>query len=194
MSEPTDNELEDEKRKKRGDGSSDSGSASASSTFTRASGEGIVARSTESEEEIAAAKRKKRGEGEGKGEAGAVTSGFTRASGEGRIERLSTEKQKGVWADHKHLDFNEVVAAVAEFFSEFPARASANLSVAWDSGTKGGFAIINMAIKFGQDVAMAVRERTRESAVQVRRRYGINIRVRRGGVTVTAPNPQAGLN
>ena len=134
--------------------------------------------------------RKKR-RGEGEGQAGSANSGFKRASGEG-IVTLSVEDKKRVWADFRHLDLNEVVAAVAEFFSEFPARASANLSVAWD---KGGYAIINMAIKFGQDVAMAVRERTRESAVQVRKRYGINIKFKnRGGMAVT-PGPQgAGLS
>lgn len=145
-----------------------------------------------SPEELAA-KRKKRTEGETGDGAGSAVSGFHRASGEG-VVKLSVEKQKAVWADFRHLDLNEVVAAVAEFFSEFPSRASANLTVAWDNGVKGGFAINNMIIKFGQDVAMAVRERTRESAVAVKRKYGINIKFRqRNGINVTAPVNQAGL-
>lgn len=143
------------------------------------------------DDEIEKKKKKSGGETES-GSASAAGSTYVRASGEG-IAKLSVEKTKAVWADFRHLDLNEVVAAVAEFFSEFPARASANLSVAWNS--VGGYAIVNMAIKFGQDVAMAVRERTRESAVQVRRRYGINIKFKqRGGVGVTMPNPGAGLN
>ena len=179
---------DDEERKKNGESDSESGAASASSSVIRASSDGVARVSeTESEEE---AKRKKRGEGEADGSASTGTT-FTRASGEG-IAKLSVEKQKQVWADFRHLDLNEVVIAVAEFFSEFPARASANISVAWN--TKG-YAIVNMAIKFGQDVAMAVRERTRESAVQVKKRYGINLKFRqRGGVGASvAANPGAGL-
>ena len=126
--------------------------------------------------------------GEGEGQAGSVVGGVTRASGEG-IVRLTVEQTKKVWADFRHLDLNEVVASVAEFFSEFPARASANCVVAWENVR--GIPIVNFAIKFGQDVAFAVRERTRESAVQVRKRYGINIKFKgRTGMAVAGPNPQ----
>lgn len=137
-------------------------------------------------------KRKKKKRGEGESDSGSASTGttFVRASGEG-IAKLSVEKQKIVWGDFRHLDLNEVVIAVAEFFNEFPSRASANLAVDWNSR---GYAIVNMAIKFGQDVAMAVRERTRESSVQIKRRYGINLKFRqRGGVNNAANPQQAGL-
>jgi hypothetical protein len=141
------------------------------------------------DDEIEAARRKKkRAEGETDTGSGSAATGFVRAGGDG-IARLSTAKTKEVWAAFRALDLNEVVAAVAEFFSEFPTRASANLSVAWE----GRFAVVNLAIKFGQDVAIAVRERTRESAVQVRKRYGIKINVRGNRMNVTSPNPHAGL-
>jgi hypothetical protein len=186
MADLTNDDENETERKKRTEGETGTGSASG---FVRASGDGMVRSSQVDADEIEA-KRKKRGEGDSESGSVSTGTGFVRASGEG-IVRLTVEQTKKVWADFRHLDLNEVVAAVAEFFSEFPARASANLSVVWG---KGSFAIINMAIKFGQDVATAVRERTRESAVQVRRRYGLNIKVRRNGVTVSIPNPQAGLS
>lgn len=179
---PNDDE-ETKRSKKEGEGDSESGSASTGTVFQRASGEGLIG--GEQQEQ-----RKKRGEGDSESGSASTGTTFVRASGEG-IAKLSVEKQKQVWTDFRKLDLGEAVAAIAEFFSEFPARASANISVAWN---KGGFAIVNMAIKFGQDVAMAVRERTRESAVQVRRRYGINLKFKnRGGVPTNIPNPQAGL-
>lgn len=143
------------------------------------------------EEELEAKRKKKRGEGEGSGEAGSAVAGYVRASGEG-IVSLTVDQKKRVWADFRHLDLNEVVSVVAEFFSEFPARASANCVVAWENVM--GIPIVNMVIKFGQDVAMAVRERTRESAVQVRRRYGVNLKFRKRGMAAAPPahNPQAG--
>lgn len=147
------------------------------------------------ENEAEEKRRKKRGEGDSESGSASTGTAFVRASSDGSVAKLSSEKTKAVWADFRHLDLNEVVAAVAEFFSEFPARASANLSVAWGNA-KGGYAIINMAIKFGQDVAMAVKERTRESAVQIRKRYGISLKFKqRGGVTANMTGPQgAGLN
>jgi hypothetical protein len=109
---------------------------------------------------------------------GTSAKGFTRPSGEG-ILKLTTDQQKTVWTDFRRLDFSQAVAAIAEFFNEYPARASANMSVAW--GNIKGVAIINMSIKFGQDVATAVRERTKESAVAVKRRYGISVQAARRG-------------
>lgn len=189
MSETTGDNEEDKKKKTEGE--SESGSSSSTSGFVRPASESTTPTLSLAVEEENQAQRKKSGEGDSESGSASTGTAYTRASGEG-IAKLSLEKQKVVWNDFRHLDLNEVVIAVAEFFSEFPARASANLSVAWNN--VGGYAIINMAIKFGQDVATAVRERTRESAVQVRRRYGINIKFKqRGGVGVTMPNPQAGL-
>ncbi len=136
------------------------------------------------QEQIEEIERKKKKRGEGDSESGSASTGvaFQRASGEG-IAKLSVEKQKVVWNDFRHLDLNEVVAAVAEFFSEFPTRASANCVVAWENVK--GIAIVNLAIKFGQDVAMAVRERTRESAVRIKNNYGIRLKfAKRAGTSV----------
>jgi hypothetical protein len=181
-------EIDDnEEKKNKSKGESDKGSSSGES-FSRASGEGLT-RATMSEDEAAAARKKSRTGGDTDSGAVSVGTTFTRASGEG-IAKLSVDKTKKVWADFRHLDLSEVVSAVAEFFSEFPARASANLTVKWN----GSYALVNMAIKFGQDVAMAVRERTRESAIQIRKRYGLNIKVRRNGVMVSVPNPNLGIN
>ena len=177
----------DDKKKTQTGGETDAGASTISGVQRPASD--MAARTTESDEETA---RKKRGEGDSESGSASTGTTFVRASGEGVIERLSVEKQKKVWADFRHLDLNEVVAAVAEFFSEFPARASANLTVAWN---KGGYAIINLAVKFGQDVAQAVRERTREGSVRIKQKYGISLKFKgRGGVGTTInPNPQAGM-
>ena len=73
---------------------------------------------------------------------------------------LPPQKLKEVMADWRHLDFAAVVEAVAQFFSEMPMRASANLSVAWKQ-TKS-FAIVNWIDKFGNKAAnelKAVREK-----------------------------------
>lgn len=147
---------------------------------------------TDNNDEEELKRKKKRGEGESDGGTSSGTT-FYRADAQGRITNvnLSVERRKQVWGDFRKLDLNESVVAIAEFFSEFPARASANLHVDWNSR---GYAIVNMAIKFGQDVAMAVRERTRESSVQIRRRYGINIKMRqRGGVPSNVANPGANV-
>ena len=82
-----------------------------------------AARASHQNDETEESKRKKRGEGEGESGAAGTATTYVRASGEG-IVRLSVEQTKKVWADFRHLDLNEVVGAVAEFFSEFPARAS----------------------------------------------------------------------
>jgi len=92
----------------------------------------------------------------GRGKAGA-------ASG---VAKISPQKLKEVMADWRHLDVTAVVEAVAEFFSELPMRASANLSVTWEK-TKSNvksFAIVNWMIEFGENTVRELartRERTR---------------------------------
>ena len=109
------------------------------------------------EAEDGRSKKTDTGEGDqdsfGRGKAGAGA-GFA---------KLPPQKLKEVMADWRHLDVTAVMEAVAEFFSDLPMRASANLSVQWErtrSNAKS-FAIVNWIIEAGH---AAVREmaRTRE--------------------------------
>jgi hypothetical protein len=100
-------------------------------------------------------RRKKKDEGEGdadswgRGKAGAGAMA-------GRVTRhLPPPKLKEVMADWRHLDMGALVEAVAEFFSELPMRASANLSVAWKQTKSNAksFALVNWVIAFGDKAA-----------------------------------------
>lgn len=104
-------------------------------------------------EETARRKKKDEGEGDsdswGRGKAGA-------GAGVGRVTRhLPPLKLKEVVADWRHLDMQALVEAVAEFFSELPMRASANLSVAWKQTKSNAksFALVNWVISFGEKAA-----------------------------------------
>jgi hypothetical protein len=117
----------------------------------------------ESEEEIAARKKKKGDSGEGdsdsfgRGKAGA---------GAGGGIKISVQKLKQVVAEWRQLDMNEIMEAVAEFFSVV-LRASAHCVVGWES-VKGvnakSFALINWAIKSGKDAALWTRDAARGAA------------------------------
>jgi len=115
----------------------------------------------EAEEEESKRKKSDSGEGDadsfGRGKAGA---------GAAASVKISTQKLKGIMADWRHLDLNEVLEAVAEFFSEMPMRASANLSVTWEKTKSNAksFAIVNWVIEFGEGMVRELartRERTR---------------------------------
>ena len=141
-------------------------------------------------------KKRKDGETEGKGSAGkgrvggTGTAGGAGAEGSGGIRfSIDATTSKQIWAEWKHLNMAEAIMAVAEFFSELPARASANMVVVFDGATKAGFAIVSQTIRFGQDMVVAMRTRSREATAVIRRKYGINIKTKKAGVTVIAPNP-----
>lgn len=108
-------------------------------------------------EEEAARRKKKKDEGEGdsdswgRGKAGAVSG----------VRHLPPQKLKEVMADWRHLDIATVLQAVADFFSELPMRASANLSVLFDKSK--GFALVNWIISFGEKAAHNL-DMTREKA------------------------------
>jgi hypothetical protein len=131
-------------------------------------------------DENEAKKRKTRKEGETEGAA---------SGNRGIVFSVDATKLKDIMANWRRLDMGEAVAAVAEFFGEGAARASANMIVKFDSATKAGFAIMTKFISFGQDMAGAMRTRSREATAQIRRKYGINIKVKKQGVTIVAPNP-----
>jgi hypothetical protein len=98
--------------------------------------------------EDAARRRKKEDEGEGdsdsfgRGKAGA-------GAGMSKVKRLSPAALKTVMENWRHLDVEAVMQAVAEFFSDLPLRASANLTVAWEKT----FAVVNQVIAIGQIAA-----------------------------------------
>ncbi len=112
-------------------------------------------------EEAAALRAKKKGDS-GEGDQDSFGRGKAGAGASGGI-RLPPHKLKEVMADWRHLDVSAVVEAVAEFFSEMPMRASANLSVTWEKTKTNvkSFAIVNWVIEFG-DKTVRELARTRE--------------------------------
>jgi hypothetical protein len=138
-------------------------------------------------------KARKKGEtegkgGSGKGRVGGAAGGAITDVG-GIVFSLDATKLKEVMAAWRRLGTAEAVSAVAEFFGEGLARASAHCVVMFDGASKGAFAIMTKFVTFGQDLAGAMRTRTREATAVIRRKYGINIKVKKQGVTIIAPNP-----
>jgi hypothetical protein len=116
---------------------------------------------TDNDEEESARRKKKKDEGEGEGDADSFGRGKAGAGSMMGKVRLPPQKLKEVMADWRHLDVTAIIQAVAEFFSELPMRASANLSVVWDKTKK--FTIVTDLIKKGTQAArdlMLTRERT----------------------------------
>ncbi len=107
---------------------------------------------------------------EGEGESGKGRAGGEGRAGSGGAPRIPVHITKAVLETWKYLNANESIGRVVEFFSELPARASANMMVTFDSVTKQGYAVVNQVITFGQDVISLMRARTREGAVQNRRK------------------------
>lgn len=108
-------------------------------------------------------RRKKKGDS-GEGDSDSWGRGKAGAGAGGGI-RIPPTKLKEVMADWRHLDVKAVVEAVAEFFSDLPMRASANLQVKWEQ-TKANvksFAIVNWLITFGERTALELA-RTRDTA------------------------------
>lgn len=135
-------------------------------------------------------KEQKETEGrEGRGGGGRRSGG---GGGGGGI-RLPPNKLQEIMANWEHLDLTQAVLRVAEFFTDMPARASANLQVTWAGAVKQGYATVNHLISFGQEVAQLLRERDR-TAGQTRRlrRWGIRVRPGHHMQRDQPPGPQNG--
>lgn len=114
-------------------------------------------------DEIEKQQEKKKGSG-GKGSAG------------GGI-RLPPNQLKEVTSNWEYLDATKVVARLAEFFSELPAKASAHVQVSWANLKNKGFAIVTQLLSYGQEVARRVaelrRNPTRENLERLRIEFGL---------------------
>src|ERR1700722_18512628 len=90
-------------------------------------------------------------EPEGKGRSGKGGSSGSASGAVGAVAgaarfSINPQQLKEIWAQWKQLNVGETVAAVAEFFSELPARASANLHVDWTKAANlknQGYALVN---------------------------------------------------
>ena len=159
MTEPTDYDEPEDREELEEEGSEGESSKGG------AGGSGGVKMSAKGGEDESEQRSKVKDEGEGdsdswgRGKAGAG-SGLSGKFG------VPPNKLKEIVGDWRHLDVNAVVEAVAEFFGDFPMRASANLSVVWENVKNKSFAIVNWVIDFGSKAAddLAVkRERERTS-------------------------------
>ena len=121
------------------------------------------------------------------GEEGRSGKGKSGSSGGGI--RQPPNKLKDIMSNWDHLDVAKVVARVAEFFSELPARASANAVVNWAGVNKHGFAVVNHLISSGQEIAQFMRERTAGHVKRLRTKYGVKITAATGA---TPANPNFG--
>ncbi|HUY68263.1 MAG TPA: hypothetical protein VMV79_03070 [Alphaproteobacteria bacterium] len=87
--------------------------------------------------------------------------------------RLPASKIAEVAANFKYLDAKEALAALAEFFSELPARASAHLQVSWANLANQGFAIVTDLVKLGQRIYEYRLNPTRENRERLRLDFNI---------------------
>jgi len=87
---------------------------------------------------------------------------------------LPPKKLKEVTTEWEFLDATKVVARLAEFFSELPARASANIEVSWANLKNQGHAIVTHLLK-AAEVSRLMFNLTRENVERLRREFGINI-------------------
>ncbi len=89
--------------------------------------------------------------------------------------RLPPNKLKEVMGSWQHFDANEVMAQVAEFFSELPARASAHVQVSWANLQNQGFAIVTQILKVAKEISRLMHNLTRENVEILKHRYGVNV-------------------
>ncbi len=123
------------------------------------SGDMNLARTNESEKED-----------EGKKGSGGKASGGAGAAGG---IRLPPNKLKEIMQNWEHLDATKVVARLAEFFSELPARASANVEVKWTNLKNHGYAIVTNLLNYGQEISRLMHNLSRENVERLRSEYGI---------------------
>jgi hypothetical protein len=92
--------------------------------------------------------------------------------------RVPPTKLKAITEAWKHHSTADAVARLAEFFSELPARASAQLEVSWailgDLSGKG-FMIVTNLLKLGQQIYELKLNPTRENRERLRLEFGILI-------------------
>jgi hypothetical protein len=109
----------------------------------------------------------------GKGKSG--KSGKSGSAGSTGGVRLPPNQLKEVTSNWEYLDASQVAARLADFFSELPARASAQVQVSWANLQNQGFAIITQVLKFAEEVSRLMMDLTRENAEILRHRYGVNV-------------------
>jgi|GEM_PF-2119288 hypothetical protein len=132
-----------------------------------------------------AERRKKKGDS-GEGDSDSWGRGKAGAGAAAGAVKLSSQKDKEVKSEHRHLMAGELISAITEFFSALPMRASANLSVNWEKTKTNvkSFAIVNWVLEFG-DKAVRELARTRERGAS---------RDTRGLQRKTAPKVRPGIN
>jgi hypothetical protein len=109
------------------------------------------------------------------GESGKGKSGKSGGVGSTGGIRLPPNQLKEVTANWEYLDATKVAARLADFFSELPARASAQVQVSWANLQNQGFAIITQVLQFAKEVSSLMMNLTRENAEILRHRYGVNV-------------------
>ena len=188
-------EEEIERKKKRDD--SGEGDQESSGRGKAGSGSGGVGFSVADDlDEESVERKKKRGDS---GEGDSDSFGRGKAGSGAGVSKLPPHKLKEVMADWRHFDVAAVVEAVAEFFTEMPMRASANLSVKWErtkSNVKS-FALVNWVLEFGDKTIRELaktRERVRGAGRDTRgfqrRRPGIGMAPKLGPAGPTGPTGQ----
>jgi hypothetical protein len=109
------------------------------------------------------------------------SSGKKSGSGEAGGIILPAKVFQAVATAFRHLDGEEVVARLAEFFSELPARASATIEVSWnvlsDKANKG-FAVISNFLDVGNDIIGVMRDPSRRTMDKFRSKYRLSPKAR----------------
>jgi hypothetical protein len=106
----------------------------------------------EPDDEDERSKKKKKGDGDSEGDSDSWGRGKAGAASGAKVGRPSAANLKKILANWQHFeDVTQVVQAVAEFFTDVPMRASANLSVLWEKTR--GFAIVTKFMRFGKSAA-----------------------------------------
>jgi hypothetical protein len=93
---------------------------------------------------------------------------------------LSSSQEKDIRDTHRTYTASEIMERVAEFFSELPAIASANIRVSWANLKNHGYAIITQILKYAE-ISKLMLNPTRENIEKLRVEHGI-----------TMPGPSAG--
>lgn len=89
--------------------------------------------------------------------------------------RLSVNQFKDITNEREHLTGSNLATRLAEFFSELPAKASAQVQVSWANLKNHGYAIVTQLLKYGQEVARLVQNFTPQNAEILRMKYGLII-------------------
>ena len=130
-------------------------------------------------------KKSKTGTDDGAAGTGMVVARFS-AQGT-TVKPLSGAKKQEVMRAFEYLDVAKAMARVAEFFSELPARASANLAVNFTNVKGHSYALVNHVISFGTEVSQLMRERTAQNVKRLRTRFGIKVPARNTSTPTAGP-------